>query len=238
MDVFKVEGYQEPWFVVTTALDLRPEDVQTLVPARYRQENGFREHKQWMGMEECMAWTKEPVLRTFQVQMMAITLLRLLQFRLEESKEKGTWWEKPPWNPRKKHGSILDLRRLLWKHREELSQLMQDLEDLENFTPDLPNRQFSNNLAGLSANKRAACRYVWLQLGRAVTLGTARSRLESSAIFEEKLELPILPHERQLFDLLSLPYMISIQHVTSKGRGAQNPKIGRAWKNGKDAVPP
>ena len=33
-------------------------------------------------MEECRAWTKEPVLRTFQVQMMAQTLLRLMQFRL------------------------------------------------------------------------------------------------------------------------------------------------------------
>ena len=34
-------------------------------------------------MEECRAWTKEPILRTFQVQMVAMTLLRLIQFRLD-----------------------------------------------------------------------------------------------------------------------------------------------------------
>ena len=49
---------------------------------RFRQEDGFRDHKQRLGMEECRAWTKEPVLRTFQIQMTALTLLRLMQFRL------------------------------------------------------------------------------------------------------------------------------------------------------------
>ena len=49
--VLKVEGYKDPWYMVTTALDLLPEEVAELFPARFRQENGFREHKQLMGME-------------------------------------------------------------------------------------------------------------------------------------------------------------------------------------------
>jgi hypothetical protein len=53
--------------------------------ARFRQEDGCRDHKQRLGMEACRAWTKEPVLRTFQVHMVALTLLRLLQFRLDQS---------------------------------------------------------------------------------------------------------------------------------------------------------
>lgn len=138
--VFQVAGFKDPWYVVTSALDLTPEEVVTLFSARYRQENGFREHKQLMGMEECLAWTKEPVLRTFQVQMVAITLLRLLQFRLEAQAGDG-WWEKPEWNSRKKHPSLLDLRRLLWSHREEMAKLLQNLEDVEQFAPDLPERR-------------------------------------------------------------------------------------------------
>ena len=90
-----------------------------------------------------MAWTKEPVLRTFQVQMTAITLLRLLQLRLEKGR-KTAWWEKPEWNPHKTHASLLDLRRLLWQHREEFSKLLSELEDFEKFAPDLPQRRTSD----------------------------------------------------------------------------------------------
>lgn len=145
--VFKVEGYKDPWFVVTTALDLTPEEAVSLFAARFRQENGFREHKQLMGMEECLAWTKEPILRTFQVQMVAITLLRILQFRLDNQRRKESWWKKAEWNPRKTHASLLDLRRLLWQHREQLAKLLQDLEDFENFAPDLPLRGVSRRAA-------------------------------------------------------------------------------------------
>ena len=65
--VFEVEAYDRLWFLVTTALDLSSEQVVEAFAARFRQEDGFRDHKQRMGMEECRAWTKEPVLRTFQV---------------------------------------------------------------------------------------------------------------------------------------------------------------------------
>lgn len=138
--IFYVEGYKDPWYAVTTARDLTPEQVVALYPARYRQENGFREHKQLFGMEECRAWTKEPVLRTFQVQMVAMTLLRLIQVRLDE-RSGDAWWEKPEWNRGKSHPSLLDLRRLMWQHREAIAQLLVELEDFENSAPNLPRRR-------------------------------------------------------------------------------------------------
>jgi hypothetical protein len=89
-------------------------------------------------MEECRAWTKEPILRTFQVQLVALTLLRLLQARLNQTWGPDTWWCKPAWNQRKRHASILDLRRLFWRYRTEFSQFLVHLEELEQFTQPLP----------------------------------------------------------------------------------------------------
>ena len=129
--VFEVEGYDKPWFLVTTALDLSSEQVVEAFAARFRQEDGFRDHKQRMGMEECRAWTKEPVLRTFQVQMVALTLLRLMQFRLDVAWGEGSYWLKPEWNPRKQHPSILDLRRLFWRQRTRFSKLLRRLEEIK-----------------------------------------------------------------------------------------------------------
>lgn len=129
--VFEVQGYDKPWFLVTTALDLSGEQVVTAFAARFRQEDAFRDHKQRLGMEECRAWTKEPVLRTFQVQLVAMTLLRLTQFRLDRAWGRGQWWSKPEWNRRKRHPSLLDLRRLFWRHRGAFSKLLLDLEDIE-----------------------------------------------------------------------------------------------------------
>lgn len=127
--VFKVEGYEREWYLVTSALDLTAEQVVEAFAARFRQEDSFRDHKQRMGMEECRAWTKEPVLRTFQVQMIALTLLRLLQRRLNEAWGAETWWVKPEWYRHKDRASIQDLRRLFWRHRDVFSQLLTDLEE-------------------------------------------------------------------------------------------------------------
>jgi hypothetical protein len=127
--VVEVPGYRQPWFLVTTALDLSAAQVVEVFAARFRQEDGFRDHKQRLGMEECRAWTKEPVLRTFQVQMVALTLLRLLQFRLHQAWGVGSWWSKPQWNPQKRHASIRDLCRLFWRHRAAFSQLLIALEE-------------------------------------------------------------------------------------------------------------
>jgi hypothetical protein len=137
--VVAMAGYKEPWFLVTTALNLMATQVVEVFAARFRQEDAFRDHKQRLGMEECRAWTKEPILRTFQVQLVALTLLRLLQARMDQAWGEGNWWLKPDWNRRKCHTSILDLRRLFWCHREEFSKFLIAIEKLENVpeTPDL-----------------------------------------------------------------------------------------------------
>ena len=128
--VFEVPGYDKLWATITSATDLSASQVLAANAGRFRQEDGFRDHKQRLGMEECRAWTKEPVLRTFQIQMIVLTLLRLMQFRLV--RRLGTAWPPaPPWNPEKRHVSILDLRRLFWKHRERFSQVMLALNDFE-----------------------------------------------------------------------------------------------------------
>jgi hypothetical protein len=129
--VVAMEGYKAPWFLVNTALELTAAQVVEVFTARFRQEDAFRDHKQRLGMEECRAWTKEPLLRTFQVQLVALTLLRLLQARLNQAWGPGSWWLTPEWNPQKRHGSILDLRRLFWRYRTEFSQLLVGLENLE-----------------------------------------------------------------------------------------------------------
>ena len=127
--VFDVPGYNKRWSTITSAEDLSSSQTLAANGGRFRQEDGFRDHKQRLGMEECRAWTKEPILRTFQVQMLALTLLRLLQFRLDNIYG-NAWRPAPPWNPRKQHASILDLRRLFWKHRARFSQLLAALHDL------------------------------------------------------------------------------------------------------------
>jgi len=127
--VFEVPGYDKLWATITSAAKLSPSQAIAANGGRFRQEDGFRDHKQRLGMEECRAWTKEPVLRTFQVQMVAQTLLRLMQFRLAR-RLGDAWCLPPPWNPSKRHVSILDLRRLFWNHRPRFSQVMAALDDL------------------------------------------------------------------------------------------------------------
>jgi hypothetical protein len=128
--VFEVPGYDKLWATITSAHDLSAAQTLSANGGRFRQEDGFRDHKQRLGMEECRAWTKEPILRTFQVQMVAQTLLRLIQFRLEAI-DGNAWCSPPPWNPRKRHVSILDLRRLFWRHRRRFSQVLAALDDLK-----------------------------------------------------------------------------------------------------------
>ena len=124
---FWVEGYEKPWYLVTSARDLTPAQVVAVFAARFRQEDGFRDHKQRLGMEECRAWTKEPVLRTFQVQIVAQALLHLMPRKLAQTR-RHAWWTPPPWNLEKRYPSLLDVRRLLWRHREKFSHFMLRLE--------------------------------------------------------------------------------------------------------------
>jgi hypothetical protein len=127
--VLDVPGYDKLWSTITSAADLSPGQVLSANGGRYRQEDGFRDHQQRLGMEQCRAWTKQPILRTYQVQLVAQTLLRLMQFRLDAA-EGAAWRPAPPWNPRKRHASIADLRRQFWKPRPRFSQVLAALDDL------------------------------------------------------------------------------------------------------------
>lgn len=121
--VAEVEGYRKRFTLVSSAVDLSGLQLLELFCARYRQEDGFRDLKQRLGWEECRAWTKQPILRTTQALLLTMTLLRLLQFRLEAA-EGDQWWHHPPWNQRKTRPSVLDLERLLRQHRSEIQQLL------------------------------------------------------------------------------------------------------------------
>jgi len=121
--VAEVEGYRKRFTLVCSARELTGLQVVELFCARFRQEDGFRDAKQRLGWEECRAWTKQPILRTTQAQLLVLTLLRLLQLRLEAA-DGDSWWFHPPWNPRKSRPSILDLERLLWQHRAAIQALL------------------------------------------------------------------------------------------------------------------
>ncbi len=121
--VAEVEGYTRRFTLVSSATDLTGLQLVELFCARFREEDGFRDVKQRLGWEECRAWTKAPVVRTTQAQLLLLTLLRLLQGRLEEA-EGDSWWFHPPWNKRKARPSVLDLERLLWQCRGEIQQLL------------------------------------------------------------------------------------------------------------------
>lgn len=125
-----VEGYAEPWFLVTTSATLTAFQVVEVFAARFRQEDGFRDHKQRLGMEECRAWTKAPIERTFTAQVVAQTLLRLLGRRLDAAAGPGGWWSAPEWNRHKSHPSLLDVRRVVWAARREFSDFLRGLDDV------------------------------------------------------------------------------------------------------------
>src|SRR5262249_45794209 len=91
--------------------------------ARFRQEDGFRDLKQRLGWEECRAWTKNPIVRTTQMQLLAVLLLRLLQFRFEGAAGEG-WGVHATWNKRKTRPSVLDLGRLLRQYGAEIQALL------------------------------------------------------------------------------------------------------------------
>ncbi len=121
--VAEVEGYRKRFTLVSSATDLNGLQMVELFCARFRQEDGFRDLKQRLGWEECRAWTKKPVLRTSWAEMVALSLLRLLQFALAK-RGADDWWLRPPWNKRKCRPSILDLERLVRGQREKLGELL------------------------------------------------------------------------------------------------------------------
>jgi hypothetical protein len=121
--VAKVEGYKKRFTLVTSAVGLTGLQMVELFAARFRQEDGFRDLKPRLGWEECRAWTKNPIERTSQAQWVTMSLLRLTQFGLDAA---GCldWWSPPPWDPKKDRPSVLDVERLLRRHRSEILHLL------------------------------------------------------------------------------------------------------------------
>jgi hypothetical protein len=123
--VARVDGYKKRFTLVTSALELTGLQMVELFCARFRQEDGFRDLKQRLGWEECRAWTKNPIERTSQAQWVTLSLLRLAQLRLESAGEVD-WWFRPPWDKDKDRPSVLDLERLMRRHRGEIQQFLSE----------------------------------------------------------------------------------------------------------------
>jgi hypothetical protein len=119
---FRIEGYKKPWYLVTSDLGLNPEEVLELYAARFTQEDGHRDLKQHVGLGVCQGRVKNVVLRTFQLRLAAMTLLRALGERLELA-EGDAWWPKPPWYCQKQRGSFRDLKLIVTDAAEHFSQL-------------------------------------------------------------------------------------------------------------------
>ena len=109
--VAEVEGERKRFTLVSSVTDLSGLPLVELLGARFREEDGFRDLKQRLGWAECRAWTQLPMVRTTQAQLLVMTLLRLLPFRVEEG-EGDSWWFHPLWNKGKSPASVLDLERL------------------------------------------------------------------------------------------------------------------------------
>lgn len=140
--VAKVEGYKKRFTLVTSATELSGLQMVELFAARFRQEDGFRDLKQRLGWEECRAWTRNPIERTTQAQWVTMSLLRLLQFRLDEQ-GCSDWWSPPPWNKKKNRPSVLDAERLMRRHREEIQRL------LSNWVGDEEKTQGGRDMSGV-----------------------------------------------------------------------------------------
>jgi hypothetical protein len=119
--VAKVDGYRKRFCLVSSATELTGLQLLELFAARFRQEDGFRDLKQRLGWEECRAWTKNPIERTTQALFVTMSLLRLVQFRLEATGGAG-WWQPPPWNRHKDRPSILDAERLFRRQQAAFRQ--------------------------------------------------------------------------------------------------------------------
>jgi hypothetical protein len=117
-----VEGYREPFTLVSSATDLTGLQIVEIFCGRFRQEDAFRDLKQRLGWEECRAWTRNPIERTTQTLLTTMTALRLLQLELQQRGD--DWWLQPPWNPKKSRPSVLDVQRLLREHSAGIKQCL------------------------------------------------------------------------------------------------------------------
>ena len=119
---FQVQGYKRPWHLVTSELELKAQEVLEFYAARFSQEDAHRDLKQQLGLGAGQGRLKNVVLRTLQLRLVAMTLLRVLGAGLDLARGDG-WWGKPPWYPQKRRGSLRDVKRLLVGAKEHFSQL-------------------------------------------------------------------------------------------------------------------
>jgi len=142
---FEVEGYEKPWYLVTSDLGLSARQVLQSYAARFAQEDGHRQLKQRPGLGTEQGRLKNVLLRSFQLRVVALMLLHLLRRKLDE--QQGHCWPRPPWYAQKERGSIRDVLRLMRGAREEFSQL--DWRDLtsQNPRPGITGRDRSSRKA-------------------------------------------------------------------------------------------
>ena len=125
-----VEGYKKRFTLVSSATDLSGLQMVELFCARFREGDGFRDLKQRLGREGCRAWTRNPIERTTQTLFVTMTAMRLLQLQLQEQSG-DDWWLHPPWDRHKTRPSVLDVERLLRRHREGIQQCLAQWLDSE-----------------------------------------------------------------------------------------------------------
>jgi hypothetical protein len=119
---FRIDGYERPWHLVTSDLDLQAQEVVELYAARFTQEDAHRDLKQQLGLGACQGRLKNSVLRTMQLRLVTMTLLRRLQERLD-AQQGEPWWPRPPWYRQKRHGSLRDVKRLVGEAQRHFTQL-------------------------------------------------------------------------------------------------------------------
>ena len=122
--VAQVEGYKKRFTLVSSALELtglRGRAVLCAVPARGR----VPRPQAASGLGGVPGLDQEPDQRTSQAQWVTLSLLRLAQLRLESAGEVD-WWFRPPWNQNKDRPSVLDLERLMRRHRAEIQRFLSE----------------------------------------------------------------------------------------------------------------
>jgi len=122
---FKIQGYKNPWYLVCSDLGLCPNDVVEIYAARFCQEDAHRDLKQICGFGTGQGRLKNVVIRTMQLRLIEMTLLRILSTQLGQIQEER-WWPKPPWYRQKKRGSLRDVKHLLKEALRDFSRF--DLE--------------------------------------------------------------------------------------------------------------
>jgi hypothetical protein len=150
--VFHVEGYKKPWHLVTSDLGLKPQEALELYAARFTQEDAHRDMKQQLGLGTGQGRLKNVVLRTLQLRLTAMTLLRMLAQRLQLA-EGDAWWHKPPWYPQKQRGSLRDIKRVIVEARDHFSQL-----DWQRLTSEKPPRRDGAQVVERLNNQIPPCR--------------------------------------------------------------------------------